>query len=495
MRSSYLLGLLAASAATAAGAAAASALQLTLGPAGQYSLSSPAWPALSLQGAPLRVRSGGAWLSTADGSLALLGQRADSAGADAWGAFEASAFTFAAAAAPAAPLVIAAFRVYANASAIVFEARFPGGLAPGGGVADKDSVAAAFPSWVLPAPSSPLGFVQWAGPFINNGNNGPAKGAFAAPGSALRSGLSGGPLALLDASAAASLVLSAASQFMAVSSAVLQNGTELAFGPLGSAASLPVGYAYECVAFLGAGINANVMAYGAALLKKYGKPHGLSQSDFLNTHLQYNVDHGGFYYYQTGSYANYSVALAAVGDYAVAAGIPYRGVLLDSWWYFKGVGGGVKNWTAMPSIFTGGNAGIRALVEKTGWKITAHNRYWSANTDYATVNGGLYDFFVDPAGDGSMAVPLQQEFWEWLLTSSVTEWGLTTYEQECVPRLRATLPRPPPPPLARLLSTHALPLSFLPPHTCCSPPSAFSLTFTAGVSLPFPVPSLISNCP
>ena len=53
----------------------------------------------------------------------------------------------------------------------------------------------------------------------------------------------------------------------------------------------------------------------------------------------------------------------------------------------------------------------------------------------ATANGGAFDFYVDPAGDGSMAVPLQQEFWEWLLTSAVTEWGLTTYEQECVQRL------------------------------------------------------------
>jgi hypothetical protein len=84
----------------------------------------------------------------------------------------------------------------------------------------------------------------------------------------------------------------------------------------------------------------------------------------------------------------------------------------------------------MTNIFTDGNAGIRALVEKTNWKITAHNRWWSANTDYAKANGGAYDFFVDPEGRGDMAVPVQQEFWEWLLTSSVTEWGLTTYEQD-----------------------------------------------------------------
>lgn len=112
-------------------------------------------------------------------------------------------------------------------------------------------------------------------------------------------------------------------------------------------------------------------------------------------------------------------------EYSQSVNIPYRGVLLDSWWYFKGESGGVKNWTAMPSVFTGGNAGIRALVEKTNWKITAHNRYWSANTDYARQNGGDFDFFVDPQGQGSMAVPLEQRFWEYLLTDSVTEWGLS----------------------------------------------------------------------
>ena len=29
-----------------------------------------------------------------------------------------------------------------------------------------------------------------------------------------------------------------------------------------------------------------------------------------------------------------------------------------------------------------------------------------------------------------MSLPLQQEFWAWLLTKSVAEWGLTTYEQD-----------------------------------------------------------------
>jgi hypothetical protein len=101
------------------------------------------------------------------------------------------------------------------------------------------------------------------------------------------------------------------------------------------------------------------------------------------------------------------------------------------------------NWTAQdgPGWFTGGNAGIRALVEQTGWKIIAHNRYWSPHTNYAKQNGGDWDFFIDEEGAGDMAVPLDQDFWVWLLTSSVAEWGLATYEQgKCT--LAPTHPHP-----------------------------------------------------
>jgi hypothetical protein len=59
------------------------------------------------------------------------------------------------------------------------------------------------------------------------------------------------------------------------------------------------------------------------------------------------ADHGAYYYYNFGN-ATAQDVLLNVSAYAQAEGIPYRGVLLDSWWYWKGTGGGVKNWTAMP---------------------------------------------------------------------------------------------------------------------------------------------------
>jgi len=97
---------------------------------------------------------------------------------------------------------------------------------------------------------------------------------------------------------------------------------------------------------------------------------------------------------------------------------------LQSWWYPKGTGDGVLNWTAMPTIFPGGNAGIRNLTATTGWKVIAHNRYWSNDTTYASQSGGPWEFYIDnansPAG-GETSLPLQRRFWESLLTDSVKE--------------------------------------------------------------------------
>ena len=55
--------------------------------------------------------------------------------------------------------------------------------------------------------------------------------------------------------------------------------------------------------------------------------------------------------------------------------------------YYKGIGGGVKNWTATPDTFP---AGLRAFHDYTRWPIVGHNRFWAPDTDYAKANGGKY---------------------------------------------------------------------------------------------------------
>lgn len=417
-------------------AAAANPCALSVDAAsGAFSVACGAWPALNSFETAVSV--GGAWASSRNGSLVLKAS-APTSGSDAWGTWTGTQQSWAlSAGAPA--IMLARFRVYDTTPAIVFEQAFPAAdaTATGRSESDRDSVASAFPSFALPAAGGPLAYMEFAGPFVNRGLAGPIFAAFdnKAGAAAYSSGLDSGPTVLFDSTGEGAIVLSAASAFMGASSAVTGGGQALAFGALGSAQSIPAGHSQETVLWYGASANAAMMSWGAALLGKFGKAHDGSATDFTNAMLGYNTDHGAYFYYNTGKYADYNEMLSAVYEESVELAIPYKFVLLDSWWYFKGTGGGVKNWTAMPSVFEGGQDGVKKLVVQTGWKITAHNRWWSANTDYSVANGGEYLFYEDAPGSkagGIMALPLEERFWVDLLQNTTAAWGggLATYEQD-----------------------------------------------------------------
>lgn len=258
----------------------ANPLSLAVSADGSFTLTAPSWPNLVLSSAPVGVRWAGVWLSAGDGSLSMTSQSPWSVGADAWGDYNTTTFSWARASDGAAAMRTS-FRVYATSPAIGFTATFPTAIATNATAKDLEGVVSAFPSFALPA-TSPLAAVAWYGSFVNEGTNGPLFPAFTSS-ATFPSAIAGGPLVLLDASGAASLVLSASSEFMAVSTAKV--GSALSLGVLGSVGALPAGYSYDTVAWLGAGVTANAMAWGQALLSKHGKVHGLSKTDFTNTHL------------------------------------------------------------------------------------------------------------------------------------------------------------------------------------------------------------------
>jgi hypothetical protein len=246
----------------------------------------------------VRALVSGAWLNASDGSLVLAGTATTQDGFDAWGAYNATTFTWAAASSPSTPLVATTFLLYRNAPSVGFRATFSGGLpargadAPPPSAADTDGLLLEFPSFAMDGGNAGLGFIQWSGTMLNNKNDlGPNSGPWMA-GTPVSPGLASGPVVLFDPAAAHSLVLSPSSNFMGVSAAASIGGGALAWGPLGSFDGLPAGWGYECVAHFGPTINANVMAWGAALLEKHGKARGLSKTDFTNTHLGYNTDNG-----------------------------------------------------------------------------------------------------------------------------------------------------------------------------------------------------------
>jgi hypothetical protein len=70
---------------------------------------------------------------------------------------------------------------------------------------------------------------------------------------------------------------------------------------------------------------------------------------------------------------NYEETVHAVVDHykQEAVNLPIKYFQLDSWWYFKGLYDGVKNWTERPDVFP---SGLRQLRERIGMPIVAHNR-------------------------------------------------------------------------------------------------------------------------
>merc|ERR1740117_1996578 len=200
---------------------------------------------------------------------------------------------------------------------------------------------------------------------------------------------------------------------------------------MGSVSSVPKGFRIATVLYHGEhGVNNAMTAWGQKLLTYYGKKDG-RQDDFQVSTLGYNTDHGAYYYYKTEPNKPYSTTLKDVQQYAKDKKIPYRWVFLDSWWYFKGNGGGVANWTVRPDIFPehgGGDAALAQFHKDTEWPIVGHNRYWSSNSPYAKQNGGEFEF-SEWKTEKDYIVPLEQRFWDFLLDKS-KEWGLAVYEQD-----------------------------------------------------------------
>jgi hypothetical protein len=103
--------------------------------------------------------------------------------------------------------------------------------------------------------------------------------------------------------------------------------------------------------------------------------------------------------------------------------LPIHYMQIDSWWYYKGTGDGVSEWSARPDIFPDGLATVYRRMENI--PMAAHNRYWAANTFYAE----KYAFVFDAPRDKALPVS-NDSFWLDLLGNAHREWGLILYEQD-----------------------------------------------------------------
>jgi len=341
-------------------------------------------------------------------------------------------------------------RSYDDGKTVVFEMEFPDGL-ENCALQDENDIITSFPSFRVGNEyyngTEPRGFISF---------NGAMLGADAVVSSFDKDGMvnnmgSGlmntSPLAIFNTKQ--TMVISSASNFMAINQKFDHDESNLSYGIMGRVKSVPKGFSYEVIVSLSdAGASIAMDEWGQKLLDRYQKSKEVAFSDFTTNYLQYSTDNGAYYYYLTEENKTYEDTIIDVKKYADKVGIPYRQWLMDSWWYFKGTGDGVKNWTAMSSIFP---HGIEFVFDNTEqMPIVAHNRtfytriftkkkkrydththtgYWSANTDYAKQNGGEFEFIIEPDSHQGLAMPTEQKFWDYLMSSSL-EWGLKVYEQD-----------------------------------------------------------------
>ncbi|QDZ24382.1 hypothetical protein A3770_13p69000 [Chloropicon primus] len=298
-------------------------------------------------------------------------------------------------------------------------------------------LSSAFPSFarVEGASEEELGFMEYYGIFENgkDGAEGPNLGLWHKD--VVMGGLSSGPIALFNENGNA-IVISSHSNFMSASVDSSEGGV-VDWGIMGSVGRIPAGFSVSHVLFASnRGINHAFRSWGDHMLSYYGKPpHRAVEDDITNEYLGYTTDNGAYYYYNPEQGKDMNATLVDVYEYSQAEGIPYKNILLDSWWYYRDPSDhSVILWEARDDVFRGGNRGMGEFGEQTGWAFTAHNRFWSNRTEYDELHGGSFKFVHDTGcpcnTTDAYSLPADETFWDYLFEQATREWGLATYEQD-----------------------------------------------------------------
>ena len=325
----------------------------------------------------------GVWRDVGNGGLVLQSSQTV-AGADATGAWVGLMFTFSITETDFTWITVVRDYTAGNADCVVFEQYFPDALVGTAGPSTND-VATVFPA-LAPAAGAQLGFLNYWGNMACQGGQVVCtdvgtwtQGVDAS----MRAGLDGGsPLVLFNESSAAhAIVISPYSNFMASGQVVNNASGNLECGIMGGVNAIPAGFRYETLLSYGRGVNAAMRVWGATLLGRSGKTLAARDADLVVQYLGYWTDNGAYYYYMTEPSKTYTETLVDVLGYANAAAIPFHYMQLDSYWYYRGTpsslfGGGVKNWTAMQSVFPNGLADLHNRLRVP---LVAHNRFWSGN--------------------------------------------------------------------------------------------------------------------
>ena len=193
---------------------------------------------------------------------------------------------------------------------------------------------------------------------------------------------------------------------------------------------IPAGWSQLFLLSASSGVNKGMLDWGDRMLKFTGKARADPYKDVTHGKIGFWTDNGGYYHYDTGvKNETYEQVLPKVKAYHDSIGVPFGHWQFDSWFYPKdggvnhgGGGGAVVNWTAMPSVFPSGMAGINKLLD--GMPTVMHNRQWSIHSDY--IKNLSFEWYKS----AKAAVPKDpQAFFDWFFKQQ-EGWGLSMYEQD-----------------------------------------------------------------
>ncbi|UJR38301.1 hypothetical protein I4U23_030971 [Adineta vaga] len=290
---------------------------------------------------------------------------------------------------------------------------------------DMEQVRTVFPSFHIEKTgmNDERGYFTFGGAMVGEGDK--HAGHWNSSAKVIKSGMQSGPVVLFNLNQRGEgdmIVISPFSHFMATSLSQRSPVSDsiLEYGVIGSMSTIPANYTQSLTVFYSPrGINVGMREWGETMQRAFNRTNQNRLNDLTINYLGYYTDNGGYYYYNTEQGMNYEATMINV---AHQIPLPFHYIQLDSWWYFKGIGGGVSQWTARPDVFPDGLVSLHRRLENI--PLAAHNRYWA----YDTVYKQKYAFALD-AGNGK-ALPIGNDsFWLDLFLDA-RNWGLVLYEQD-----------------------------------------------------------------
>jgi hypothetical protein len=242
----------------------------------------------------------------------------------------------------------------------------------------------------------------------------------------IRQALEDAPVVLFDLARKGEsdmLILSPFSHFMATSlyQRNTSSDTTLEYGVIGSISTIPANYMQSFMIFYSThGINRGIQEWGEIMRRAFNRTNQHRLSDIAVNYLGYYTNNGGYYYYNTETGINYEQTMI---DVAHQLKFPYHYIEFDSWWYYKGTGGGVSEWRAMPDVFPDGLATVHRRLENI--PLAAHNRWWAYDNVYKQKYAfalNLHDKKALPIGNDSFWLDFFVEAHNWGLISYVQDW-------------------------------------------------------------------------